>query len=62
MTCAQCGTDHDGYPDGSLGAEMRCLRKRAEDVGAIHVVDQVDAAQRNMDEHRDAFVRAFLAS
>ena len=45
-TCPNCGTDHDGYPSGSLGATTRCLRRQAADVGAVHdeaALDQLDA-------------------
>lgn len=51
-TCPKCGTDHDG----SLGAEMQCVRSQAEALGAGHLVDQVDALRRNVAEQRSAML------
>lgn len=55
--CGKCGTDHDGMPEGSLGAMTRCLRAQAEAAGAGHLVDQMDTLQRTLDERRDAILR-----
>ena len=56
-TCDTCGTNHDGHPPGTVGGEMACLRTRAVALGADHLVDQVDAARRNMAERRDGHLR-----
>jgi hypothetical protein len=57
MACPKCGTDHDDYPDGSLGAEMRCVPAQAVALGAGHLVDQVDALRRDLDERRDGVLQ-----
>lgn len=55
--CSECGTSHDGYPPDSFGAKMRCLRSQAEALGAGHLVDQIDAGQRETDRRRDETLR-----
>lgn len=52
-TCPKCGTNHEGRLPGSFGAEVRCLRVQAEQAGAPHLVDQIDALQRHAAERRD---------
>lgn len=58
--CEKCGTDHDGYPAGSLGAEVRCLRAQADSLGAGFLVDQVDTLTRELDERRLKALRQFF--
>lgn len=53
-TCEKCGTNHDGYPPGTMGAERRCLRNQLVALGATAQVDQFDAWTR--DRLGDAFV------
>lgn len=55
-TCEKCGTNHDGYPPGTMGAERRCLRKRMQDMGMTGAVDQFDAWTR------DTLGSAFVAN
>ena len=57
-TCAECGTSHEGYPPDSIGANLRCLRARAERIDAGWMVDQIDAGQRDMNLRRDEQLRA----
>lgn len=54
-TCSKCGTDHEGWPDDTFGASLRCIRARAVNigVGAGHLIDQADALQRNVNDRRD---------
>jgi hypothetical protein len=52
--CTKCGTDHDGYEPGTYGAQLRCLRLQAEALGAGHLVDQLDTAERNRLGHIEA--------
>lgn len=52
-TCSKCGTNHEGWPPGTFGGETRCLRAQAEQAGAPHLVDQVDALRRTVAERRD---------
>lgn len=51
--CDKCGTSHEGWPPGTFGAEVRCLRSQAEALGAGHVVDQIDTLRREVDRRRD---------
>lgn len=44
--CPRCDTNHGGYPDGSLGAELRCLRHQAEQADAQDVLDKLDELER----------------
>lgn len=60
VRCSDCGTDHDGYPDDSLGARMRCLRAQAEAMGATHLIEQVDALRHDMDRRRTERLRCWL--
>lgn len=54
--CNRCGTGHEGYPDESFGAKIRCLRAQAVNLGAVGTVDQIDAAQRDFNAKRDEFL------
>lgn len=56
-TCSDCGTSHDGYPPDSFGAQLRCLRLQAERLGAGHLVDQIDAGERERGRRRDEALR-----
>lgn len=56
-TCAECATNHDGYHPDTFGGRMRCLRAQAEAIGADHLIDQVDACQRQFDRRRDEILR-----
>ena len=55
--CPECTTTHDGYPPGTFGAAIACLRAQAEALGAGHLVDQVDAGKRDIAERRDEQLR-----
>jgi hypothetical protein len=57
-TCEKCGTSHDGYEPGTVGGDLRCVRAQAVSLGAGHLVDQVDAVQRDMHGRRDEQLRA----
>lgn len=59
--CEQCGTDHDGYLADTMGAHIRCLRLRAEQIGAVHVVDGVNAVEAFLTEQRDEFLMRYFA-
>jgi hypothetical protein len=61
-TCAECGTDHEGYPPGTVGAMTRCVRLSAEATGAVGLVDQVDAFERELAQQMEAFIRRWLES
>lgn len=45
--CPRCETDHSAWPDEALGAVLACVRARAARVGAVGLVDQLDALQRD---------------
>lgn len=60
-TCSLCGTDHDGYPDGSLGAELRCIRVQAAAAGDVVLVGQVDEFQVWLAARRDEAIAAYFA-
>lgn len=54
--CAECGTDHDGYPLETFGGKLRCLRAQAAAEGGVGTVDQIDSSLRDLDAARDAFL------
>jgi hypothetical protein len=56
--CEECGTDHDGFPPGTLGGDLRCLRARAVTLGADHLVDQIDAMGSDLDSRAVDQLRA----
>lgn len=56
LRCEKCGSGHDGFPPGSLGAEIRCLREQATQAGLVGLVDQVDAFDRDLSARRDGFL------
>lgn len=59
-TCDTCGTDHDGYLPDSIGAHLRCIRTRGEQLGRPDLVEQVDAVQRVLDRERDRVIRDYF--
>lgn len=40
--CPLCGTDHGGQPEGSFGADVRCLRTTAQAEGHQDLVEALD--------------------
>jgi hypothetical protein len=56
-TCDECGTNHEGHAPGTIGGQMRCLRAQAVTLGASHLVDQIDAGQRDLAARRDQILR-----
>lgn len=45
-TCPKCGTNHRGWPPGTLGAEVDCIRSQIANVGspaAVALLDRLDA-------------------
>jgi hypothetical protein len=59
-TCDGCGTDHEGYPPGTLGAAICCLRRRVEQSSDVGLIDQIDALERDLADQRNAVIRRFL--
>jgi hypothetical protein len=55
--CPSCGTSHGGWPPGTLGGGLRCIRERAERAGAEDLVDQIDAFARDVTARRDEALR-----
>lgn len=60
--CEQCGTDHDGYPTGSLGAETRCLRARAEASGDPGLTAEAERLRDRLGGRRDAAITRYMGS
>lgn len=56
--CEDCGSNHDGYPPGTLGGMSRCLRLQAEALGATHLVDLLDAMERDRNARVEAIMEA----
>lgn len=52
-TCDRCGTDHDGYPPGTIGGALRCARTRALHLGLNSAVEAADAVNDRLGRERD---------
>lgn len=60
--CPKCATDHEGYPAGSLGAELRCLRTRAAALDAPSLVAALDTVEARLASERDSVLARYRAS
>lgn len=55
--CDACCTNHGGYPPGTFGGELACVKARVEAIDASHLADQVDAFTRDVAKRRDGALR-----
>lgn len=45
--CAQCGTDHQGHPDGSFAADLLCLWSQAQAHGWLDLMARLEELDQN---------------
>jgi hypothetical protein len=61
-TCSGCGTDHEGYPPGTLGAVIQCVRRHVERSADVGLIDRIDTFERDLADQRNAVIQRFLQS
>jgi hypothetical protein len=61
-TCSKCHTSHDGYPPGTLGGDIRCVRAQAAALGATGLVEAIDRDMQRWTQKQDEMLRRVVIS